>query len=132
MRTDKQQAFIEHYVQTGNATKSAIMAGYSERGAEGRGHNLKKQFAGEIAEETRKGIVDAVPGALAQLKELAYKAESESVRFQAVKDILDRAGLKPVDKIEQTTIEQVSTEELHKELESLLMEDKPEVVGITH
>ena len=54
------------------------------------------------------------------------------MRFQAVKDILDRAGLKPVDRIEQTTIEQVSTEELNKELESLLMEDKPEVIGITH
>ena len=49
MRTDKQQAFIEHYVHTGNATKSAIMAGYSEKGAEVRGHNLKKQFADFVA-----------------------------------------------------------------------------------
>ena len=33
--------------------------------------------------------------------ELAQTAESEAVRLQAVKDVLDRAGYKPTDKIEQ-------------------------------
>jgi len=129
MRTEKQQAFIENYVRTGHATKSAILSGYSEKGAAERGHKLKNQFAGEIAEETRKSIVDAIPGALSQLKDLAYNAESESVRLQAVKDILDRAGLKPVDRIEQTHIEAVPTKELERELEALLSEEIPEVIG---
>ena len=49
-------------------------------------------------------------------------AESESVKLGAVKDILDRAGMKPTDKVEQTvtSVEGKSTEELQKELESLI------------
>ena len=35
--TDKQKAFIEHYSQTGNATASAIKAGYSAKTAEQQG-----------------------------------------------------------------------------------------------
>ena len=37
----------------------------------------------------------AVPGALAQIVDLAARATSEQVRLQAAKDIMDRAGLKP-------------------------------------
>jgi hypothetical protein len=37
----------------------------------------------------------------------------------AVKDILDRAGMKPVEKIETTTIDQMSAEDIKKELASL-------------
>lgn len=33
--------------------------------------------------------------------ELAMNAESENVRVSALKDILDRAGYKPADKVEQ-------------------------------
>jgi len=56
------------------------------------------------------------------LKNLSEGAESESVRLGAVKDILDRAGLKPTEKIKQEVshVEEKSTEELQKELESLL------------
>ena len=39
--TEKQQAFIENFSQTGNAKQSAIKAGYSEATAEQQGHNLK-------------------------------------------------------------------------------------------
>ena len=42
--TEKQQAFIENFAQTGNAKQSAIKAGYSEATAEQQGHNLKKQL----------------------------------------------------------------------------------------
>jgi hypothetical protein len=53
------------------------------------------------------------------LTDLAEKAESESVRLGAIKDILDRAGLKPVDKVETTNIDQMSKEEIIRELEAL-------------
>jgi phosphopentomutase len=67
-------------------------------------------------------IQDCVPGALMVLKNLSEGAESESVRLGAVKDILDRAGLKPTEKIKQevSMVEEKSTEELQKELESLV------------
>jgi hypothetical protein len=67
-------------------------------------------------------IQDCVPGALMVLKSLSEGAESESVRLGAVKDILDRAGLKPTEKIKQEVshVEEKSTEELQRELEALV------------
>ena len=37
----------------------------------------------------------------------------------AIKDLLDRAGLKPVERIETTTVEQMSDEEIRKEIDAL-------------
>ena len=59
---------------------------------------------------------------------------SEQVRLQAAKDILDRAGLKPTERIEQVTIEK-STDELRKELAQLMgvvteVEDEDEPVTL--
>jgi hypothetical protein len=50
---------------------------------------------------------------------LPPRATSEQVRLQAAKDIMDRAGLKPTERIEQVTIEK-STDELRKELAQLV------------
>ena len=61
----------------------------------------------------------AVPGALAQIVDLAARETSEQVRLQAAKDIMDRAGLKPPERIDQVTIEK-STDELRKELVQLM------------
>ncbi len=90
MKTEMQAQFVEFFCLTGNATKAATMAGYSEKTAYVKGCQLKKQFAREIAEQTQQMIVDSIPGALSQLKNLAESAQSESVRLGAVKDILDQ------------------------------------------
>jgi hypothetical protein len=37
----------------------------------------------------------------------------------AIKDILDRAGMKPVEKIETTNIEQMSDEEIQRRIDAL-------------
>ena len=117
--TEKQDRFIETYVLTGNATKAAIAAGYSEKTAKSKGYQLKNQLQSEIQKEVHKAIADKIPSSLMWLTELAEKAESESVRLGAIKDLLDRAGLKPVDKVETTTIDQMSAEDIKKELASL-------------
>jgi len=129
MKTEMQAQFVEFFCLTGNATKAATMAGYSEKTAYVKGCQLKKQFAREIAEQTQQMIVDSIPGALSQLKNLAESAQSESVRLGAVKDILDRAGLKPVDRVEQTNIEAQSTDELRRELELLMGVEEIEAPG---
>ena len=120
MRTEKQEVFIEQYCLTGKAALAAETAGYSH--AKQRGYELKNKFAKEIEERQKKMIQDSVPGALAQLDSLANNAESESVRLGAVKDILDRAGLKPTEKIKQeiSHVETASTDELERELEALI------------
>jgi phage terminase small subunit len=117
--TDKQDKFIEEYVRTGNATQSAIYAGYAEKNANVQGHQLKKKFRTEIEDATYKSLQDKIPQALSWVTNLAQNAESESVRLGAIKDILDRAGLKPVEKIETTTIESMSDEEIQRELDVL-------------
>ena len=120
MRTSKQDKFIDSYCLTGNATKAAEMAGYSKATAKQQGYTLKNQFSGEIGERMKRMIQDCVPGALAQINDLAGTADSEGVRLNACKDILDRAGFKPVDKQEVSHVESTSTDELKTEVEALI------------
>lgn len=120
MRTDKQERFIESYCLTGNAAKAAEMAGYSQKGSKQMGYMLKNQFSSEIDTRMRKMIQDSVPGALAQVNDLVSNAVSEGVRLNACRDILDRAGFKPVEKQEISHVETSSVEELEQELKALL------------
>ena len=135
MRTEKQEAFIEAFCLTGNAAKAAEMAGYSSKAAKQKGYALKKQFTYEISEKTRDMMRDAVPGVLAKLHELIEESSSDAVKLGAIKDFLDRAGLKPVEKVEQQVshVETASTEELRRELEALVgtssLEEIPELVN---
>jgi len=130
MRTEKQEAFIEAYCLAGNATKAAEMAGYSEKASKQKGYALKKQFSHEITEKTREMLSDGVPGVLAKLHELVDNATSEAVKLGAIKDYLDRAGLKPVDKVEQQVshVETASIDELRRELEALTGSSEPDEV----
>ena len=129
MRTEKQVAFIESYCQTGNATKAAIQAGYSEATAKQQGHTLKNRFSREIEQKIKKMVQDAVPAAMNQISALAQTATSEQVRLAASRDILDRAGLKPAERIEQKiSHEEKSTDELRRELQSLTEITEPELI----
>jgi len=120
MMTPQQQKFIDHFVLTGNASQSAVDAGYSAKTARQKGHELKNLYRTEIVQATQKLLTDQVPAGLRWLSELAESAESESVRLGAIRDLLDRAGLKPVERVETTTIEKMSTEEIERELNALL------------
>ena len=57
-----------------------------------------------------------------ELSDLAENAESESVRLGATRDLLDRAGFRPVDRHERVKEKSV-VEELNAQLESLVGED---------
>ena len=120
MITPQQQKFIDHFVLTGNASQSAVDAGYSEKTSRQKGHELKNLYRSEIMQATQKLLTDQVPAGLRWLSELAESAESESVRLGAIRDLLDRAGLKPVERVETTTIEKMSNEEIERELNALL------------
>lgn len=62
---ERQKAFADYYIQTGNATEAAIKAGYSEKTAYSIGNeNLKKPeisaYIGErMAEKGEKRVADA-------------------------------------------------------------------------
>jgi len=74
---DKPIAFVIDCALTGNATQSAIKTGYSEKTAYQKGHQSCWQFQHEIEDETRRLMQAAVPGALAQIVDLAARATSE-------------------------------------------------------
>ena len=74
-------------------------------------------------------LQDSVPGALSNLKTLSTEAISEAVKLGAIKDILDRAGYKPAERIEQSiSHSDMSTDELRRELEALTGSSEPEAV----
>ena len=62
---ERQKAFADYYIQTGNATEAAIKAGYSEKTAYSIGNeNLNKPeisayIAERMAEQSSKRIADA-------------------------------------------------------------------------
>jgi len=118
--TEKQQAFIENFSQTGNAKQSAIKAGYSEATAEQQGHNLKKQLSHEIDEATKKLMSSHVPLAVDKLKDLISNPKiSASVQLGAVNSLLDRSGYQTITKIEDVTGRKTDAE-LREELRHLL------------
>ncbi len=89
--TMKQYKFAEAYLATANITKSAKMAGYSEKSAHVIGNeNLKKPTVRQLIEKFSDRAVK-------NMKKLANKAKSEQVMYYANKDMLDRAGYKPQD-----------------------------------
>ena len=118
--TEKQQAFIENFSQTGNAKQSAIKAGYSEATAEQQGHNLKKQLSNEIDEATKKLMSSHVPLAVDKLKDLINNPKvSPSVQLGAINSLLDRSGYQTITKIEDVTGRKTDAE-LREELRHLL------------
>lgn len=63
--------------------------------------NWKKdeEFAAELSKQLRICVQTLAPKAVRTMENL-LKSESDNVRFSAAKDILDRTGFKPQEKIE--------------------------------
>ena len=71
--------------------------------------------------------MNAAPKALSILMDLAEKSASDSVKFQASKDLLDRAGFRPIDRREEIR-PQRTTAELEAEIKRLVGSEKAELL----
>ena len=123
VRNDQQAEFIRLFVGSqwaGNASACAIGAGYSKDTAKQKGYQLKRKFADKIKDETVRMIADSATLGLAGVLDLAKNATNDSVRLQACKDLLDRAGFNTVNQIEISGMDKKSDEELKEELNRLL------------
>lgn len=117
--TPKQHGFVQTYLETGNATKSALEHYDTDdaRVAQAIGsENLSKPLI-------REAIDDAYKMAKATIVSLAAGADNENVRLNAAKDIVDRAEGKAVSRsinaeAKQTTY--VLPEEDRKRLDAIL------------
>ena len=71
--------------------------------------------------------MNAAPKALSILMDLAENSASDSVKFQASKDLLDRAGFRPVDRREEIRPQRTMVE-IEAELVCLIGPEKAELL----
>lgn len=97
--TPKQEGFAKDYIETGNATL-AVKENYdvsSDNSAAVLGSNLLRN------NKVLEYIEDKAEHAASIVYEIAQFGESDPVRLSASKDILDRAGYKPIERSIQVT-----------------------------
>jgi phage terminase small subunit len=114
--TDKQKAFVYEYMKSKNATRAAVAAGYSEKTAYSIGSELLKkpevaeflaQQEAELKRDLRERFAEEAEMAFETVVKIAQgisppgvKKPSARTVLDAAKDLLDRAGYKPTDKID--------------------------------
>ena len=115
---------VEAYCRLGNGTLAAKEAGYKDSPSlVNQASKLKRELSSEIAEELTANFMSAAPKALSILMDLAENSASDSVKFQASKDLLDRAGFRPVDRREEIRPQRTPAE-LEAEIKRLVETEK--------
>jgi hypothetical protein len=93
------EAYREIFPEKAGRTKWVSRAAYA------LAHNTKvREQITIIQEATRLQIVMEAPAAFERVKQLSESAKGEKVRLDANIEILDRAGLKPPQRVEQIQI----------------------------
>ena len=97
-KTAKWAVFAAAYVETGNATQSAIKAGYSERSAAKTGHQLLREpKVQEFISSARQKLIDKAEvnaeWVIQRLKEEAASAENPSARVKALDLLAKHLGI---------------------------------------
>lgn len=107
--TAKQDAYVNTLIETGSKTKALEVAGYSPTSNPEKYVPIQNALA-ERQKEMMKRFMDNAEEMKENMLDLARNAESESVRFQATKDMLDRAGLNPINKNQTESAKYISIE----------------------
>lgn len=107
---DRQRKFVLAYIDSGVGYKSAIDAGYSEKGASQQASELlanpkikaaMKEKQDEIDEWLRGQFKNAAKDAFKVLKMITNDPDANNRdKISAAKDLLDRAGHKPTERQE--------------------------------
>ena len=126
--TEQRKHFVEAYCRLGNGTLAAKEAGYKDSPSlVNQASKLKRELSSEIAEELTANFMSAAPKALSILMDLAENSASDSVKFQASKDLLDRVGFRPIDRREEIR-PQRTPEELEAEIKRLVGSETAELL----
>ena len=94
--TKKQKNFADDYLESGNGTQ-AVLKNYNTTSKNMAGVIASKNIRNDKIREYLKEKAKIVKNTIF---ELSQTAEQESVKLNACKDIMDRAGYKPVEKSE--------------------------------
>ncbi|MEK4108132.1 terminase small subunit [Paenibacillus sp. FSL R10-2791] len=134
--------FVTEYLKNGNnATQAAISAGYSEKTAYSQGSRLLKsvevqQYLNKTEQSLNRDLrqifaEDAVE-AYKVLKEIMLKPEAmDKDRIAAAKDILDRGGYKPVDRVQADVQAVVETKPNLKNLTAEELAELEQIIAKT-
>lgn len=105
----KQEKFVNTLLLTGDKKKALKSSGYSLR-TDPMDFKPVQDALADRQKEMMKRFLDNAEEMKNNMIELARNANSESVKFQATKDILDRAGLNPINKNQTESAKYVSVE----------------------
>lgn len=108
----KQLRFIAEYTKSGNATESARRAGYKQPHVAGPrmlGNVRIREKLVEADQDFQAMFAGEVAHSIQTIVRLRDTAENESVRLRAAQDLLDRAGLKPKEKVDMDLSGEVNT-----------------------
>ena len=126
--TEQRKHFVEAYCRLGNGTLAAKEAGYKDSPSlVNQASKLKRELSSEIAEELTANFMNAAPKALSILLDLAENSVSDSVKFLASKDLLDRAGFRPIDRREEIRPQRTPAE-LEAEIKRLVGTETAELL----
>ena len=118
----KEELFIENYVNTGNAKESALASGYAEKSAKSMGYYLKKKLALQIEEKQKEVLLNMNNKSLSVLERL-LNADSENVRLNACKLVLECNGFTKDSNVNvnlKSELDRKTDDELKEELRKLL------------
>lgn len=115
----KQLIFVQEYIKCGNGKHAAIAAGYSENSAESQASRMLrndkvKQYLNKkeanLDRDLREIFVeDAVKAYNVLFEIMTDPMAMHKDRIVAARDILDRGGYKPVDKVVADVNSEVNT-----------------------
>ena len=119
---DRQVLFVENYVQLGDAGTAAKLAGYEGKdliGIRRTGYRLRRELQQEISAAMEGVMYDKGPKALETVELLMKTSKSDTVRLAAAKDLLDRSGFKPRERVVHEN-EKLSSTELQSRIVALV------------
>jgi hypothetical protein len=120
--TKKEKGFVKDFIDTGNGTK-AVLNNYDTED-----YDIASSIASQNLRKLKiqQALSEHAEPAESMIFNLSQEAKQEMVRLNASKDIMDRAGYKPIDKsissalnlnVEARILDNPEIEALNKEYE---------------
>jgi phage terminase small subunit len=127
MLPDKHKRFLQVYTANGgNASAAARTVGYQTTGGSDKVTACRILKKPESIEYLHKLLLQSLtadaPFAIATIRMLAEKAESEQVRLQACRELLDRVGFKLAERHEFILKDERTSEEIEASIRAHIEE----------
>ena len=121
---EREQKFVDGFIETGNAFKAFENSGYACIGKGWRANARKKhqEMRLHIEQRMHLKICRHVPWAFNQMVDLAKNTKNDSLKFKILQDILARAGYDQPKIIEHRAddVKELNSKEIAEEIRGLI------------